>query len=46
MYTAKNHTEGPDKLVIGGELVVEGDLKFGEEALSPRFISRTQPLPR
>lgn len=35
MYTAKNHTEGPDKLVIGGELVVEGDLKFGEEALKP-----------
>lgn len=35
MYTAKNHTEGPDKLVIGGELVVEGDLKFGEGALKP-----------
>lgn len=33
MYTAKNHTEGPDKLVIGGELAIDGKLKIGDTQL-------------
>lgn len=37
MYTAKNHTEGPDKWVIGGELLFEegGELKFCDTSVKP-----------
>lgn len=28
MYTAKNHSEGPDKTVIGGEIVIESGATF------------------
>ena len=42
MYTAKNHTEGPDKLVIGGELAIDGKLKIGDTQLK-RFIRAIAP---
>ncbi len=45
MYTSKNHSDGPDKTVIGGELAVEdggslvietgGSLLFGETEVQP-----------
>jgi len=40
MYTAKNHTEGPDKLVIGGELeITEGAvLKVAGDVVDPKNI--------
>lgn len=35
MYTAKNHTEGPDKWVVEGELVIDGGaLKIGDTQLN------------
>ncbi|HAN20421.1 MAG: hypothetical protein A2Y15_08695 [Clostridiales bacterium GWF2_36_10] len=37
MYTAKNHSEGPDKTVIGGELIIEagGKVKFEDVEFAP-----------
>lgn len=37
VYGEKNHTDGPDKLVIGGELNIEagGKLTFGDSPLAP-----------
>lgn len=36
-YAEKNHTDGPDKFVIGGELNIEtgGKLTFGSLQLAP-----------